>query len=49
MYLLEREEVDESWTWDQAMRKLIMDPLYKALESLSAKRTAFEKVSAACS
>jgi hypothetical protein len=37
--------VDETWTWDQTMRKIIMDPLYKALETLAQKKAAFEKVS----
>jgi pre-mRNA-processing factor 40 len=44
MHLLKREGVDESWTWDQTMRKIIMDPLYKALDTLAQKKTAFEKV-----
>ena len=43
-YLLRREGVDETWTWDQTMRKIIMDPLYKALDTLAQKKTAFEKV-----
>lgn len=44
MHLLRREGVDETWTWDQTMRKIIMDPLYKALDTLAQKKTAFEKV-----
>ena len=36
--------MDETWTWDQTMRKIIMDPLYKALETLAQKKAAFEKV-----
>jgi len=43
--LLKRDGVDETWTWDQTMRKIIMDPLYKALETLAQKKAAFEKVS----
>lgn len=45
IHLLKREGVDENWTWDQTMRKIIMDPLYKALDTLAQKRAAFEKVS----
>lgn len=45
IYLLKRDGVDETWTWDQTMRKIIMDPLYKALETLAQKKAAFEKVS----
>ena len=44
-YLLKREKVDETWTWDQTMRKIIMDPLYKALDTLAQKKAVFEKVS----
>ncbi|KAK8843487.1 hypothetical protein IAR55_007146 [Kwoniella newhampshirensis] len=43
IYLLKREGIDENSTWDQTMRKIIMDPLYKALETLAEKKTAFEK------
>lgn len=45
IHLLEREGVNENWTWDQTMRKIIMDPLYKALDTLAEKKAAFEKVS----
>ena len=44
IHLLKREGVDETSTWDQTMRKIIMDPLYKALDTLAQKKTAFEKV-----
>lgn len=44
IYLLKREKIDETWTWDQAMRKIIMDPLYKGLDTLAQKKAAFEKV-----
>ncbi|WWC91393.1 uncharacterized protein L201_006337 [Kwoniella dendrophila CBS 6074] len=43
IYLLKREGINEQWTWDQTMRKIIMDPLYKALNSLAEKKGAFEK------
>lgn len=45
IHLLKREGIDETWTWDQTMRKIIMDPLYKALDTLAEKKKAFEKVS----
>ena len=44
VYLLKREKIDEKWTWDQTMRKIIMDPLYKALDTLAHKKAVFEKV-----
>lgn len=44
VHLLKREGVDETWMWDQTMRKIIMDPLYKALDTLAQKKTVFEKV-----
>lgn len=44
IHLLKREGIDETWTWDQTMRKIIMDPLYKALDTLAQKKAAFEKV-----
>lgn len=43
MYLLKREGIDETWTWDTTMRKIVQDPLWKALETLAQKKTAFEK------
>ncbi|WVQ81638.1 hypothetical protein IAT38_003762 [Cryptococcus sp. DSM 104549] len=43
VYLLKREGVNETWTWDQTMRKLIMDPLYNALDTLAEKKAAFER------
>jgi hypothetical protein len=47
MRLLRHEDVDETWTWDQTMRKIITQPLYKALDTLAEKKAAFEKVSCA--
>ncbi|ORX38961.1 hypothetical protein BD324DRAFT_617994 [Kockovaella imperatae] len=43
MYLLKKEGIDENWTWDQTMRKIVLDPLYKALNTLAEKKEAFEK------
>ncbi|KAF9078239.1 hypothetical protein BDP27DRAFT_1413156 [Rhodocollybia butyracea] len=35
--------VDPSFTWDQTMRAIITDPLYKALNTLAEKKAVFEK------
>lgn len=43
-YLLRKAGVDENWTWDQTMRAIITDPLYKALNSLAEKKAAWQKV-----
>ncbi|WOO80939.1 Pre-mRNA-processing protein prp40 [Vanrija pseudolonga] len=43
IHLLKREGIDEKWTWDQTMRKVVLDPLYKALDTLAQKKAAYEK------
>lgn len=45
MHLLKKAGVDPSWTWDQTMRAIVTDPLYKALSSLAEKKAAWQKVS----
>jgi hypothetical protein len=45
MHLLRKAGVDANWTWDQTMRAIITDPLYKALNTLAEKKAAWEKVS----
>jgi pre-mRNA-processing factor 40 len=45
MHLLRKAGVDANWTWDQTMRAIITDPLYKALNSLAEKKAAWQKVS----
>jgi hypothetical protein len=45
MYLLRKAGVDATWTWDQTMRAIITDPLYKALNSLAEKKATWQKVS----
>jgi pre-mRNA-processing factor 40 len=45
MHLLRKAGVDANWTWDQTMRAIITDPLYKALNSLAEKKATWEKVS----
>ena len=44
MHLLRKAGVDATWTWDQTMRAIITDPLYKALNSLSEKKACWQKV-----
>lgn len=43
-HLLRKAGVDPSWTWEQAMRAIITDPLYKALNSLAERKAATHKV-----
>lgn len=44
MHLLRKAGVDATWTWDQTMRAIITDPLYKALNTLSEKKACWQKV-----
>jgi hypothetical protein len=44
IWLLKKFKVDESWSWDKVMRTLIMEPLYKALNSSAEKKNAWQKV-----
>ncbi|EJU03810.1 hypothetical protein DACRYDRAFT_105962 [Dacryopinax primogenitus] len=43
MHLLRKAGVDATWTWDQTMRAIITDPLYKSLKSLAEKKAAWQK------
>ncbi|KAJ6577207.1 hypothetical protein B0H19DRAFT_1019510 [Mycena capillaripes] len=43
MHLLRKAGVDPTWTWEQTMRAIITDPLYKALNSLAEKKATFQK------
>ncbi|KAJ7352624.1 hypothetical protein DFH08DRAFT_859441 [Mycena albidolilacea] len=43
MHLLRKAGVDPTWTWEQTMRGIITDPLYKALNSLAEKKSTFQK------
>ena len=43
-HLLRKAGVDATWTWDQTMRAIITDPLYKALNTLAEKKNAWQKV-----
>jgi FF domain len=44
-HLLRKAGVDAIWTWDQTMRAIIMDPLYKALVTMnrSGRRITVKK------
>ncbi|KAF8661346.1 hypothetical protein AX16_001441 [Volvariella volvacea WC 439] len=42
-HLLKKAGVDATWTWDQTMRAIITDPLYKALNTLAEKKACWEK------
>lgn len=44
LHLLKKAGVDANWTWDQTMRAIITDPLYKALNTLAEKKAAWQKV-----
>jgi pre-mRNA-processing factor 40 len=41
--LLRQTGVTPAWTWEQTMRAIITDPMYKALKTLSERKAAFEK------
>ncbi|KAJ7158894.1 hypothetical protein C8R46DRAFT_1110690 [Mycena filopes] len=43
MHLLRKAGVDPTWTWEQTMRAIITDPLYKALNSLAEKKATYQK------
>ncbi|KAF7770901.1 hypothetical protein Agabi119p4_6875 [Agaricus bisporus var. burnettii] len=43
IHLLRKAGVDANWTWDQTMRAIITDPLYKALNTLAEKKSCWEK------
>lgn len=43
-HLLRKAGVDANWTWDQTMRAIITDPLYKALNTLAEKKACWQKV-----
>ncbi len=44
-HLLRKGGVDANWTWDQTMRAIITDPLYKALNTLAERKACWQKVS----
>ncbi|KAH8832897.1 hypothetical protein DL96DRAFT_1704945 [Flagelloscypha sp. PMI_526] len=43
IHLLKKAGVDPSWSWEETMRTIITDPLYKALNQMAERRAAFEK------
>ncbi|KIS00130.1 pre-mRNA-processing factor 40 [Cryptococcus deuterogattii 2001/935-1] len=43
IHLLKKAGINETHTWDIAMRIIVLDPLYNALDTLAEKKAAFEK------
>lgn len=43
-HLLKKAGVTAEWTWDQTMRAIITDALYKSLNSLAEKKACWQKV-----
>ncbi|CAK5268561.1 unnamed protein product [Mycena citricolor] len=43
MHLLRKAGVGTNWTWDKTMRAIVVDPLYRALNSLAEKKATYEK------
>lgn len=40
--LLNKTKVDSTWTWEQTMRAIINNPLYRALKTLPERKAVFE-------
>jgi pre-mRNA-processing factor 40 len=43
MSMLKAVGVTADWNWERVMRETVTEPLYKALKTLSERKTAFEK------
>lgn len=43
MKLLRDKRVDVSWTWEQTIREIVMEPMYKAFKTLAERKAAFTK------
>ena len=43
MGLLRSKGVTPSWTWEQTMREIVTDPMYKAIKSMGDRRMLFER------
>ncbi|TPX58374.1 hypothetical protein PhCBS80983_g03167 [Powellomyces hirtus] len=43
MGLLKEAGVTHTWTWEETMRAIISHPLYRALKTLSERRSAYER------
>lgn len=43
-HLLRKAGVDSTWTWEQTMRAIVTDPLYKSFNSLAERKAAWQKV-----
>ncbi|GJJ11302.1 hypothetical protein Clacol_005534 [Clathrus columnatus] len=42
-HLLRKAGVDPTWTWDQTMRAIVTDPLYKSFNTLAERKAAWQK------
>jgi pre-mRNA-processing factor 40 len=43
LQLLKEKNVTPAWTWEQTMREIITEPLYKSLATLAERKAAFSK------
>lgn len=43
LHLLREKGVDASWSWEQTMRAIITEPLYKSLKTLAERKAAYGK------
>ncbi|KAJ9120055.1 hypothetical protein QFC22_002952 [Naganishia vaughanmartiniae] len=46
VYLLKKTRVDQTWSWDMTIRKIITEPLYKSLKTLAEKKDVWQKYTA---
>ncbi|KAJ9103772.1 hypothetical protein QFC21_002234 [Naganishia friedmannii] len=46
IYLLKKCKVDQTWSWDVTIRKIITEPLYKSLKTLAEKKDVWQKYTA---
>ncbi|WFD41291.1 U1 snRNP protein [Malassezia japonica] len=43
MKMLRDKGVDETWTWEQAIREIVTEPMYKAFKTLAERKAVFTK------
>ncbi|UZJ52459.1 hypothetical protein CBS101457_001779 [Exobasidium rhododendri] len=43
LHLLKEKNINQNWTWEQTMREIITEPLYKSLATLADRKAAFSK------
>ncbi|WFD05559.1 U1 snRNP protein [Malassezia vespertilionis] len=41
--LLRAKGIDETWTWEQTIREIVMEPMYRAFRTLAERKAAFNK------